>query len=68
MQKGSAQLIAGPLGVGSGVRWGETLVGGGGASGSFTPLPQIWRSGVSQGRVAPGAFVRSARGFDWLFV
>lgn len=30
MQKGSAQLIAGPLGVGGGVLRGETWVGGGG--------------------------------------
>lgn len=33
MQKGSAQLIAGPLGVGGGVLWGETWVGGGGGGG-----------------------------------
>lgn len=30
VQKGSAQLIAGPLGVGGGVLRGETWVGGGG--------------------------------------
>ena len=31
VQKGSAQLIAGPLGVGGGVLRGETWVGGGGS-------------------------------------
>lgn len=61
VQKGSAQLIAGPLGVGGGVQRGETWVGGGsgpecvcvegfGSSSSgtrrLTLLPQIWRSGV----------------------
>lgn len=67
VQKGSAQLIAGPLGVGGGVLRGETWVGGGGGSSSecvrafgssssgtrrLTLLPQIWRSGVRRSRTA----------------
>lgn len=66
VQKGSAQLIAGPLRVGGGVLRGETWVGGGGDgcgcvsvcgnSGSgtrrLTLLPQIWRSGVRWSRTS----------------
>lgn len=64
VQKGSAQLIAGPLRVGGGVLRGETWVGGGGGecvsvcgnSGSgtrrLTLLPQIWRSGVRWSRTS----------------
>lgn len=71
VQKGSAQLIAGPLGVGGGVQRGETWVGGGGggecvegfgssSSGTrrLTLLPEIWRSRVRWGR-ATGVLQRN---------
>lgn len=68
MQKGSAQLIASPLGVegGGGVLRGEPWVERGGGEGGMagfvgsnssgtrevTLLPEIWRSEVSQGTIA----------------